>query len=67
MGGQNTLTNAYLTSVHSIGLLLKSLEGAKSYENVEEDGALDSSEKERLLKSYQRKLVEFKNDPEDYS
>ena len=59
--------DAYLAGVHSIWLLLRSLEWSKTYEDVEEGGALDLSAKERLLKSYQRKLIEFKNDPEDYS
>lgn len=58
---------AYLAGVHSIWLLLKSLEWSKTYKDVEAGGQLDLSEKERLLTSYQRKLIEFKNDPEDYS
>ncbi|MFC5048409.1 hypothetical protein ACFSTE_13725 [Aquimarina hainanensis] len=62
------ITNeAYKAGIHIIWSLLKALEWSKTYEDVENSGKLDVSEKERFLKNYERKLVEYRNDPEDYS
>ena len=57
---------AYKAGTHTIWLLLKALEWSKSYEDVEL-GKLDENEKERFLNNYQRKLEEYRNDPDDFS
>jgi hypothetical protein len=58
---------AYQAGVHTIWLLLKALEWADAYEDVENQGTLNAEEKEYLLQVYERKLEEYRKDPEDYS
>ena len=58
---------AYQAGTHIVWSLLKALEWSKTYEDVENLGKLDEKEKERFLKNYERKLEEYRNDPEDYS
>lgn len=58
---------AYQAGTHIIWSLLKALEWSKTYEDVENSGTLDTNEKERFLTIYQKKLEEYRNDPEDYS
>ncbi|WP_128755249.1 hypothetical protein [Aquimarina sediminis] len=58
---------AYQAGTHIIWSLLKALEWSKTYEGVENSGQLDINEKERLLNRYEQKLVEYRNDPEDFS
>jgi len=60
-------SEAYKAGIHSIWSLLKALEWSKTYEDVENFGKLDESEKEGFLESCTRKLVEYRKDPEDYS
>ena len=58
---------AYTAGIHIIWSLLKALEWSKTYEDAENLGKLDESEKESMIAVYERKLIEYRNDPEDYS
>ncbi|MEW7280399.1 hypothetical protein ABW636_17545 [Aquimarina sp. 2201CG1-2-11] len=58
---------AYQAGTHIIWSLLKALEWSKTYEDVENLGTLDTNEKEDFLTSYQKKLEEYRKDPDDYS
>lgn len=59
--------DAYKAGLHMIWLLLHALEWSSEMVEVEDNGALDAEEKERLIEAYERKLTDFQNDPEDFS
>lgn len=58
---------AYQAGVHSIWLLLRAVEWAAALENLEDNGVLNELEKDDLIEAYERKLIAFQNDPEDFS
>lgn len=60
-------SDAFHSAMHIIWLLLKSVEWSKPHEAVENEKDPNGAQQEKSLKAYQRKLAEYREDPEDYS
>lgn len=57
----------YEAAIHIMNLLFAAVEWHPFFESVENNGKLDTEEKEYLINAYRRKLKEYREDPEDYS
>ncbi|MEP3890413.1 MAG: hypothetical protein ABJN69_08085 [Hellea sp.] len=59
--------DAFQSALHIIWLLLGSVEWSKAHEEIESKIDVDGAQQKKSLKAYQRKLKEYREDPEDYS